>query len=164
VRLPPIPIVFACGICVFQPTRRPHSAIGTRVLSSRHAAFPPTPSRLAACRPHPRCPHHHHRCHRGAGGKSGNDPARYRDRAPRRRRASVEELQRALDFPWEKWTIFLHPEQRQWVERDYSGPARVSGSAGTGKTMPRTEAALPSSSHQSLYIRLASLRARVQPE
>src|SRR5207302_6024188 len=40
---------------------------------------------------------------------------------------SVEELQRALDFPWEKWTVFLHPEQRQWVERDYAGPARVSG-------------------------------------
>jgi len=49
--------------------------------------------------------------------------------------SSVEELQRALDFPWEKWTVFLHPEQRQWVERDYSGPARVSGSAGTGKTI-----------------------------
>jgi mRNA-degrading endonuclease RelE of RelBE toxin-antitoxin system len=47
----------------------------------------------------------------------------------------VEELQRALDYPWEKWTVFLHPEQRQWVERDYSGPARVSGSAGTGKTI-----------------------------
>ena len=49
--------------------------------------------------------------------------------------ANVEELQRALDFPWEKWTVFLHPEQRQWVERDYAGPARVSGSAGTGKTI-----------------------------
>jgi hypothetical protein len=49
--------------------------------------------------------------------------------------ANAEELQRALDFPWEKWTVFLHPEQRQWVERDYSGPARVSGSAGTGKTI-----------------------------
>src|SRR5690606_27164484 len=48
---------------------------------------------------------------------------------------NVEELERALAFPWEKWTIFLHPEQRQWVERDYSGPARVSGSAGTGKTI-----------------------------
>ena len=48
---------------------------------------------------------------------------------------NVEELERALDFPWEKWTIFLHPEQRQLVERDYSGPARVSGSAGTGKTI-----------------------------
>ena len=49
--------------------------------------------------------------------------------------ANVEELQRALDFPWEKWTVFLHPEQREWVERDYTGPARVSGSAGTGKTI-----------------------------
>jgi mRNA-degrading endonuclease RelE of RelBE toxin-antitoxin system len=45
------------------------------------------------------------------------------------------ELERALDYPWEKWTIFLHPEQRAIVEQDYSGPARVSGSAGTGKTI-----------------------------
>ena len=37
--------------------------------------------------------------------------------------------------PGRKWTVFLHPEQRQWVERDYTGPARVSGSAGTGKTI-----------------------------
>ncbi len=49
--------------------------------------------------------------------------------------SNIEELQRALDFPWEKWTVFLHPEQRQWIERDYNGPARVSGSAGTGKTI-----------------------------
>lgn len=48
---------------------------------------------------------------------------------------NVEELQRALEYPWDKWTVFLHPEQRQIVERDYSGPARVSGSAGTGKTI-----------------------------
>lgn len=49
--------------------------------------------------------------------------------------ANVEELQRALDYPWEKWSVFLHPDQRQFVERDYSGPARISGSAGTGKTI-----------------------------
>jgi superfamily I DNA/RNA helicase len=48
---------------------------------------------------------------------------------------NVEELERALDFPWEKWTVFLHPAQRQLVERNYGGPARVSGSAGTGKTI-----------------------------
>ena len=48
---------------------------------------------------------------------------------------NVEELERAFAYPWEKWTIFLHPDQRQWVERDYNGPARVSGSAGTGKTI-----------------------------
>jgi superfamily I DNA/RNA helicase/mRNA-degrading endonuclease RelE of RelBE toxin-antitoxin system len=49
--------------------------------------------------------------------------------------SNMEELERALDFPWEKWTVFLHPDQRQLVERDYAGPARVSGSAGTGKTI-----------------------------
>ena len=47
----------------------------------------------------------------------------------------VEELARALEFPWEKWTIFLHPAQRELVERDFKGPARVAGSAGTGKTI-----------------------------
>jgi UvrD/REP helicase N-terminal domain len=46
-----------------------------------------------------------------------------------------EELEQALDYPWEKWTIFLHPAQRVLVERDYNGPARVAGSAGTGKTI-----------------------------
>lgn len=48
---------------------------------------------------------------------------------------NMEELERALAYPWDKWTVFLHPDQREWVERDYSGPARVSGSAGTGKTI-----------------------------
>jgi superfamily I DNA/RNA helicase/mRNA-degrading endonuclease RelE of RelBE toxin-antitoxin system len=48
---------------------------------------------------------------------------------------SQEELERALDFPWEKWIVFLHPEQRKLVERAYNGPARVTGSAGTGKTI-----------------------------
>ncbi len=48
---------------------------------------------------------------------------------------NVEELEQALEYPWEKWTVFLHPAQRELVERDYSGPARVSGSAGTGKTI-----------------------------
>ena len=48
---------------------------------------------------------------------------------------NVEELERALDYPWEKWAIFLHPAQREVVERDYNGPFRVSGTAGTGKTV-----------------------------
>jgi hypothetical protein len=48
---------------------------------------------------------------------------------------NLEELERALDYPWEKWTVFLHPAQRELVGRDYNGPARVSGSAGTGKTI-----------------------------
>jgi hypothetical protein len=66
----------------------------------------------------------------------GGDPFNHPD-AQRRFRvmAKVEELARALDYPWDKWTVFLHPEQREWVERNYAGPARVSGSAGTGKTI-----------------------------
>lgn len=48
---------------------------------------------------------------------------------------NVEELEKALDFPWEKWSIFLHPDQQQLVEKEYNGPVRVSGSAGTGKTV-----------------------------
>jgi len=47
----------------------------------------------------------------------------------------TEELARALEYPWEKWAVFLHPEQRRFATGDYNGPARVSGSAGTGKTV-----------------------------
>ena len=69
-------------------------------------------------------------------GVAGTDPFAHPD-AQRRFRVmtNVEELARALEYPWEKWTIFLHPAQRQLVERDYNGPARVAGSAGTGKTI-----------------------------
>ena len=48
---------------------------------------------------------------------------------------NVAELERALEFPWEKWAVFLHPDQRSLVERTFGGPARISGSAGTGKTI-----------------------------
>ena len=47
----------------------------------------------------------------------------------------LEELKRALDYPWDKWTVFLHRSQRQVVEQSFSGPARVSGPAGTGQTV-----------------------------
>jgi superfamily I DNA/RNA helicase/mRNA-degrading endonuclease RelE of RelBE toxin-antitoxin system len=47
----------------------------------------------------------------------------------------IEELRLALEYPWDKWTVFLHPEQKQIVEKAYNGPVRVSGSAGTGKTI-----------------------------
>ena len=67
---------------------------------------------------------------------SGADPFNHPD-ALRRFRVmhNVEELAEALEYPWEKWTIFLHPAQLGLVERNYNGPARVSGSAGTGKTV-----------------------------
>lgn len=34
-----------------------------------------------------------------------------------------------------KWRVFLHPEQRTYVEKDYHGAFRLSGGAGTGKTV-----------------------------
>jgi superfamily I DNA/RNA helicase len=48
---------------------------------------------------------------------------------------SREELERALAAPWERWAVFLHPAQRELVERRFGGPARIAGSAGTGKTV-----------------------------
>ena len=67
---------------------------------------------------------------------AGGDPFSHPD-ALRRFRImnNVEELAAALEYPWERWTVFLHPDQRDIVERYYNGPARVSGSAGTGKTV-----------------------------
>ena len=67
---------------------------------------------------------------------SGADPFSHPD-ALRRFRVmrNVEELEEALQYPWEQWTIFLHPAQQGLVERNFNGPARVSGSAGTGKTV-----------------------------
>lgn len=64
------------------------------------------------------------------------DPFEHPD-AQRRFRVmhSSDELAQALDYPWDQWTIFLHPAQREFVERAFNGPARVSGSAGTGKTV-----------------------------
>ena len=64
------------------------------------------------------------------------DPFKHPD-AQRRFRVltNVKELEQALEYPWEKWAVFLHPAQRDLVERSYKGAARVAGSAGTGKTI-----------------------------
>ena len=66
---------------------------------------------------------------------------------------NVEELERALDYPWERWTVFLHPVQRTFVERDYNGPARIAGSAGTGKTIVAL--------HRAVFLARKHTRARV---
>jgi hypothetical protein len=85
---------------------------------------------------------------------AGVDPFDHPD-AQRRFRvmSNVEELERALDAPWEKWTVFLHPTQRELVERNFSGPARVSGSAGTGKTIVAL--------HRAVFLARAHPDARV---
>ena len=48
---------------------------------------------------------------------------------------SQEQLEAVLSGQWDKWQVFLHPDQKSIVEADYDGPVRVSGSAGTGKTI-----------------------------
>lgn len=45
------------------------------------------------------------------------------------------ELKRILAEPLEFWRIFLHPTQRKIVKKDFNGPAKVTGTAGTGKTV-----------------------------
>lgn len=46
-----------------------------------------------------------------------------------------DELTRMLNAPLEHWRVFLHPSQRELVERDWNGAVRVLGGAGTGKTV-----------------------------
>lgn len=47
-----------------------------------------------------------------------------------------EELRRVIERgDFGAWRVFLHPEQRRYVERRYNGPFRLSGGAGTGKTV-----------------------------
>lgn len=67
---------------------------------------------------------------------AGGDPMSHPDTQRRIRLISdSDELEQALAYPWEKWGVFLHPAQRAIVQQDFDKPARVSGSAGTGKTV-----------------------------
>ena len=66
---------------------------------------------------------------------------------------NLDELRAALDYPWERWTVFLHPSQRSMVEQAFSGPARIAGSAGTGKTVVAL--------HRAVRLARADPRARL---
>jgi len=44
-------------------------------------------------------------------------------------------LEGVLTQPIEEWMAFLHPSQAKLVNRSFSGPSRVRGAAGTGKTV-----------------------------
>ncbi|WP_458779328.1 3'-5' exonuclease [Arthrobacter sp. D3-16] len=47
-----------------------------------------------------------------------------------------EELKKVIEGgDFDSWRTFLHPEQRIYAERRYSGSFRLSGGAGTGKTV-----------------------------
>ena len=76
-------------------------------------------------------------------GSTDGDPFAHPD-AQRRFRvmSNQEELRRALEYPWEKWTVFLHPAQRQVVERtcrgSVGGLACPNGSgSSSGRSSPR---------------------------
>lgn len=45
------------------------------------------------------------------------------------------DLEALLAAPLERWRVFLHPSQRKLVDRNWAGPVRVTGGAGTGKTV-----------------------------
>lgn len=45
------------------------------------------------------------------------------------------ELERILSGDFEKWKLFLHPSQRSIAYGEFKGPLKVTGSAGTGKTV-----------------------------
>ncbi|MFB9909489.1 UvrD-helicase domain-containing protein [Allokutzneria oryzae] len=46
-----------------------------------------------------------------------------------------DQLAAAQQRSFESWMTFLHPQQQAVVTRNYNGPARISGPAGTGKTV-----------------------------
>ncbi|MFD9369832.1 UvrD-helicase domain-containing protein [Streptomyces sp. NPDC060020] len=74
-------------------------------------------------------------------------------------------LEGAMRAPIEQWMTFLHPDQVALVRRNWSGPARISGPAGTGKTV----VALHRAAHLArrttgriLYVTFANNLPRVQ--
>lgn len=46
-----------------------------------------------------------------------------------------DELMDVFAYPFATWRVYLHPSQRAVVDAAYSGPARVTGGPGTGKTV-----------------------------
>lgn len=62
---------------------------------------------------------------------------------------NVEELERALEYPWEKWSVFLHPAQQQLVEKEFNGPARIFGFGGHWKDYRRPSSCRLSCPHES---------------
>jgi len=46
-----------------------------------------------------------------------------------------EELEQVLSGDFEKWKIYLHPTQKKLAFGSFNGPIKVTGGAGTGKTV-----------------------------
>lgn len=76
----------------------------------------------------------------GVGAEPVDDPTQSLTRAVTRMSFATindeDELRRVVEGDFEAWRTFLHPQQRELVEREvYNGPFRVTGGAGTGKTV-----------------------------
>ncbi|MFH8991291.1 UvrD-helicase domain-containing protein [Streptomyces sp. NPDC017940] len=74
-------------------------------------------------------------------------------------------LEEALRAPIEQWMTFLHPDQVALVRRNWSGPARISGPAGTGKTvvgLHRAAYLARRTGGRILYVTFANNLPRVQ--
>ncbi|MEU5687623.1 NERD nuclease [Streptomyces venezuelae] len=74
-------------------------------------------------------------------------------------------LEDALRAPIEQWMTFLHPDQVALVRRNWSGPARTSGPAGTGKTvvgLHRAAHLARRTNGRILYVTYANNLPRVQ--
>lgn len=73
-------------------------------------------------------------------------------------------LRSALAAPIENWMTFLHPDQAAQVRRRFGGPARISGPAGTGKTVIGLHRAVhlaQHSPHRVLYVTFANNLPRI---
>ncbi|MFJ2889549.1 UvrD-helicase domain-containing protein [Streptomyces sp. NPDC087305] len=74
-------------------------------------------------------------------------------------------LEEALRAPIEQWMTFLHPDQIALVRRNWAGPARISGPAGTGKTvvgLHRAAHLAQRTTGRLLYVTFANNLPRVQ--
>ncbi|GFE15683.1 DNA helicase [Streptomyces glebosus] len=78
------------------------------------------------------------------------------------RDAALDEARRA---PIEQWMTFLDPDQLALVRRNWAGPARISGPAGTGKTviaLHRAAYLAQRTNGRILYVTFANNLPRVQ--
>ncbi|MGW2482425.1 UvrD-helicase domain-containing protein [Streptomyces sp. NPDC001571] len=76
-----------------------------------------------------------------------------------------EVLQAAQRGPIENWMTFLAPDQLSLVRRNWNGPARISGPAGTGKTvvaLHRAAHLAQRTDRRILYVTFANNLPRVQ--
>ncbi|MEV8015743.1 UvrD-helicase domain-containing protein [Streptomyces sp. NPDC086554] len=74
-------------------------------------------------------------------------------------------LAEAMRAPIEQWMTFLHPDQVALVRRNWAGPARITGPAGTGKTvvgLHRAAHLAQRTSGRILYVTFANNLPRVQ--